>query len=228
MASAPVAQLPEAEFVKSSKGGEKLICQGFIYRHKHNLKSGAKYWECDKHRSDQCKGACKTVSAGDKTLVEAIADHNHLPTPDVATKLRLKGQMRTQALAQPTASVSNLAAASLQTVDKPQLPFAPTNENLKRAAWRARSADLKKKLREEPAPEPNYASLTDLVLPAVKVHEEEFLLYDSGPGPKRIVLFGTSSTVAALANSETWKDDVLVWCGQYSCSLDSLGVVSEN
>ena len=28
---------------------------------------------------------------------------------------------------------------------------------------------------EEPAPEPNYANLTNLVVPAVKVHEEEFV-----------------------------------------------------
>ena len=207
-AAAP-AQGPEAEFVKSVRGGDKLVCEGFVYRKKDNLKEGAKFWECDQRDKGQCKASCKTVKAGEKIVVQDMKAHNHLPSPETVTQLRLKTEVRKQAVAQPTATVSNLAAASLQKVDKADLPYAPSNLGLKRTAWRARSYDQQKKLRDagHAAPEPNYATLTDFVLPEVKVHQEEFLLYDSGPGAKRIVLFGTQSTLDALRNSETWLAD---------------------
>lgn len=211
-AAPPVAQAAvtsEGELIKTIRGGHKLACDGFIYRHKHNNSNGIKGWQCDQADKHNCKGACKTKQDGDKVIVEVTTRHNHLPTPDVVTGLRLKAQMREQAVAQPTATVVNLAASSLQGVVKESLPFAPSNHSLKREAWKSRRVDAQKKMRAvgEGSPEPEYATLTELVLPDVKVHDEQFLLFDSGPGPKRIVLFGCQSVVDTLANSETWIAD---------------------
>ena len=212
MAAAPAgeaAALLEGVVVSTTRRGKKLICQGFTYRFKHDMKGGIKGWQCDQADKNACKGTCKSRQEGDKVTVEVTSQHNHLPTPDVVTSLRMNSRMREQALSQPTATVSNLAAGSLQQLGREAVPFAPTNEVLKRAAWKSRRNDQCKKLRlaEAGPAQPEYATLTNPVLLEVKVNDEGFLLCDSGPGPKRIVLFGCKSAVDVLATCKVWLSD---------------------
>ena len=118
MAAAPAgeaAALLEGVVVSTTRRGKKLICQGFTYRFKHDMKGGIKGWQCDQADKNACKGTCKSRQEGDKVRVEVRGQHNHLPPPDVVTSLRIKSRMREQALSQPTATVSNLAASSLNS-----------------------------------------------------------------------------------------------------------------
>ena len=57
---------------------------------------------------------------------------------------------------------------------------------------------------------PNCRSLEELASPQELLGRpdgERFLLYDSGSGPERIVMFGTQAGVRALRGSEVWSAD---------------------
>ena len=45
-----------ASFVKSAKGGDKLIYEGFIYVKCGNGKDGKRYWRRETWRSGKCSG----------------------------------------------------------------------------------------------------------------------------------------------------------------------------
>ena len=44
----------EMEFVKTSKGGQKLIRNNFMYHLNKTLKNGTTYLKCDKRQSGSC------------------------------------------------------------------------------------------------------------------------------------------------------------------------------
>ena len=56
---------------------------------------------------------------------------------------------------------------------------------------------------------PNYRSLEELVIPnkLLQRNDGDFLLFDSGPGEGRILLFGAASNLVALRNAEVWGSD---------------------
>ena len=82
----------------------------------------------------------------------------------------------------------------IQTVDRADLPFVPSNKKLRRLLWDKRNTEREKQEANDPgAADAEYKDLLTMVLP--EVHGEDFVLYDSGPGPDRIVMFGTQTTL---------------------------------
>ena len=56
----------------------------------------------------------------------------------------------------------------------------------------------------------NYNSLEELYIPPnlmIRPGGDEFLLYDSGPGVGRILLFGAEANIAAIRSATVWAAD---------------------
>ena len=63
------------EYVKSNKGGFKLLYNNYMYVKQKVLKNGAVCWECDRRRN---KFACKTkLPVLDDQIIKVINDHTH-------------------------------------------------------------------------------------------------------------------------------------------------------
>ncbi|KAJ8917350.1 hypothetical protein NQ315_002372 [Exocentrus adspersus] len=67
--------MDQIEYVKSNKGGVKIIYKGYMYTVHKNKKCGGVRWRCAQ-RSFNCKGSISTNAAG-SVLVNM--PHNHLP-----------------------------------------------------------------------------------------------------------------------------------------------------
>ena len=56
----------------------------------------------------------------------------------------------------------------------------------------------------------NLKSLEELIIPLeyrLTAKGDDFLLYDSGPGPQRILIFGTQMNLEMLNTSQIWLSD---------------------
>ena len=67
------------EYVKSEKGKEKLLFEGFVYVKQKNLAKGVVSFECKKCRySTTCKAKVKVFG---NQVVEWLHEHTHGPDP---------------------------------------------------------------------------------------------------------------------------------------------------
>ena len=63
------------EYVKSNKGGFKLLYDNYMYVNQKVLKNGAVCWECDQRRN---KFACKAkLHVLDDQIIKETNDHTH-------------------------------------------------------------------------------------------------------------------------------------------------------
>jgi len=73
------------EFVKSNKGGTKLLHEGFVYVQAKTLKCGDVTYECELRRnSKQCKARARVRG---EEVIEMVNDHTH--APDIAHNLQM-------------------------------------------------------------------------------------------------------------------------------------------
>ena len=188
----------DATFVKTQRGGDKLLHEGFTYRVKHKLNQGMKSWSCDLKGSN-CPGSVKTKPQGDGVVVTVVRPHSHLPVPDKVRGLEIKTKVIAQAVQQPTATAANVVAVEVGKMTREDLAFVPSNKKLKWSVWRSRKSSREKEAAVDDAVvEAEYKDLLTMILPEVDVQGESFLLYDSGPGEERIVIFATQHNLDIL------------------------------
>ena len=84
------------EYIKSVRGGDKLVYEGHIYVKQKDLANGVVSFECEERRN---KSACKVkvkVDSRKRTVVGRINDHTHAPdaTKTEAAKTLWKIKMK--------------------------------------------------------------------------------------------------------------------------------------
>eukprot|EP00973_Karenia_brevis_P059625 8300585-Karenia_brevis.AAC.1 len=131
-------------FVPSKRGADKLFHEGYLYTCRYKASDGSKRWICDR---EDCAGTCKTRLEGLQVVAEAGAAHYHLPEPERAQAAQVRGKARAEAKSQAAATAQQVAASALEGVAAEAMPTVPSNTHLKRAAWRARYAEQKKRAR---------------------------------------------------------------------------------
>ena len=169
------------------------------------MPNGSKTWQCT-----NCKAGCKTQMVDGSLTADVYRAHNPtcFPQPERIHAAKVKKEMKELAKQQPTASVNSLAADALGSVGADDMPFVPSNEKLKRAAWNARASERKKRRDNGIGQDACYDSMETLTWPdPLEVQGEAFIMHDTGPGPNRIVLFGTQKTLHMLARSDVWLAD---------------------
>jgi len=185
--------------VPSKVGKETFIFNGFeYYTHRVN-NEGIKFWRCCKARSIKCKA--NLVSDGTKVIRINVADHNH--ESNVARVLARKavGKMKT------TISNTQAGCSATQGMVSSQLPdhvlmALPTKTTLGRVLRRHKQKLLSSDDGDSPLP-PCPIDLTF----AVPDRFADFVLYDSGPGPDRLLICGCNELLDGLARSTFWLAD---------------------
>ena len=177
------------KLIKSSKGHDKLSHEGFIYNFQRE-DSVKKQWRC---QVKNCRGRIHTKSTN---IPKMIGEHCHGPEIGAEEVLVFRAGIKRRAQEShdnPHRIVAEISG-SMSEIAKTLLP---PEKSLKRTCQRARPARA------------NPTSLLDLVIDQnIKtLGGKEFLIYDSGPGSDRILMFGTEENKHILTISSIWMAD---------------------
>ena len=83
------------EFVKSDKGKDKVIFEGYVYVKQKNLANDVVLFECEKRRN---KAECKAkIKIRGEVLVGRFNEHFHGPDPGRQEVLKAVQRMKRQA-----------------------------------------------------------------------------------------------------------------------------------
>ncbi|GAB0093359.1 hypothetical protein DMENIID0001_084490 [Sergentomyia squamirostris] len=86
----------ELTFVKSRKGADQLVHNGYIFQHEKE-RNGKRIWRCILYSKANCRGRVHTVGA----TVKEIKVHNHEPDEDEIIVRRCLGEITERAKAGP-------------------------------------------------------------------------------------------------------------------------------
>jgi hypothetical protein len=172
------------DFIKSEKGKDLLVDQGYIYRHERIISnSGKVIWRCIDHAKKKCRGRCHTIGQH----VTHRSGHNHAPDAAKVEARRALNIIKDRAISSQDAPTNIIAQAS-SSISQAAAGQLPSLSSIIRNILRFR-------VREGQAP-PNPATLADLVIHpnseyAQTKNGENFLQFDSGPSEDRILIFST-------------------------------------
>ena len=187
------------EFVKSEKGKDKLIYEGFEYVKQKNLANEVVSFECIQRRY---KSACKAkVKVLGQEIVGRLHEHTHGPDP--ARKEVLKAVEKMKRRAEETEETpQQIITQSVSCLSQDAKANLPTMHVLRRSVRRCRQQV------GNPVPVP--LSGEDFNIPdryKMTNDGQSFLLYDSGPSNKRILIFGTQENLRLLEINPHWFMD---------------------
>ncbi|XP_068242204.1 uncharacterized protein [Palaemon carinicauda] len=185
------------QFIESEKGKKKLINDGyFFYKDKQNEEKI--YWKCDKYHKIKCKE--RVTTQGDE-IVKEIKEHNHVcdAAEGEAQKVTENVSKRaTSTIQAPHALISNALVGCSEAAAVKR----PKPQSMKRTVRGIRF--------ENNCLPPLPQCRSDLFFTdeyTKSCRGENFLLFDSGPTEKRIVIFATQRCTNILANSDRWYGD---------------------
>jgi hypothetical protein len=187
------------DFVRSNKGGEFLVVNGHTFR-QEKIINEKRIWKCTEYRTSKCKSRCHSK---DDILTKQPTEHNHVP--DLARIKAKKIMDEIKKKAKTTQESTHHIAASASVSEEISVAVTvqlPKVANIKQTIRRVRHAAQ--------APLPNPTNLEELDLPeeyTKTLQGENFLLFDSGPGPQRILIFSTTANMDLLASCPNWYAD---------------------
>ncbi|KAF7637780.1 MULE domain-containing protein [Meloidogyne graminicola] len=193
-----------ASFVKSKKGAEKLVFEGFIYVKCRSVES-TRYWRCEFWRSGKCTGFAITDSNNN---VKVTKQHNHGPSPTRIELARIKDRINIAAT-NSTLSARALVNRQLAGISDKAKTELPKLKNLEKTVGRKRFAN------GQHVPVPH--TLSEICIPeqlqkTKTVLQENFLLADTGPEDnERIIMFASRTDLARLATCDVWVCDGTFW-----------------
>ncbi|XP_071747499.1 uncharacterized protein [Lepeophtheirus salmonis] len=190
------------ELINSSRGGQKLIFEGFIYVKQKNLANEIISYECQMRRNfRECKA--KIHISGNNHIVRRINEHTHAPDIGKANALKVRNSIKrrtedTGESAQQILSQELFGISEDVTVNLPALP------SIRRCIRRHRQ-----QLRNTTPPLPQ--SRKEIVFPEIMKSTptgDKFLIYDSGYGDEeRFLIFATYRNLQILEKSINWFCD---------------------
>ena len=187
------------EFIKSNKGGMKIAFEGYVYCKQKELANEVLLYECELRRSrNYCKAKIKVKN---NELVSKVNEHTH---PADATRIQnLKALQEMKNRARDTQETPHqIVTRAVEGMSEECSAILPTISHLKRNLRQCRQRS------QNSLPVPQ--NTQDLVIPQEYKNTkngEQFLLYDSGPINRRILIFGTEKSVSYLEKCEHWYMD---------------------
>jgi hypothetical protein len=212
-APVPDQAAPPPRLFSSTRGGEKLSADGFLYL-KKRVSADTTVWRCELYKKT-CKGACSTKLTADGTVyVVNSTEHNHFATPVRRDTQLLAATLKNAVVAEPTANLKRLCSVALARKSTQKLAELPAASTLARLAEGFRRRDSRNKQNAQLAAadaEPGQADLSTTRVPPelFQPNNEAFLLHDSGPehGNKLLLVLATTAGVQALLESKFWLSD---------------------
>ena len=93
------------EFITSSKGGRKLVIEGYTYCKNESLTNGSSRWECEERRSKNgCNARVKLYE--NEEIIKGPGEHKHPPKPENIAVGKVRSNMRR--MANETTSTPNI------------------------------------------------------------------------------------------------------------------------
>lgn len=187
------------QFVKSQKGKDLLVYHGHMFSKEKTDENRKIIWKCLSYAKSKCSARIHTMDDG---VIKEPHDHNHAPDQAKVQVKNVISGMKDRAETAPETSTHQIVAASVVNLGvavQGQLPSVPC---LKRTVQR-----LRQQVNEAP---PNPLSLEDLQIPnryQLTDTGAQFLIWDSGPGPDRILMWSTEQNLDLLARSHHWYAD---------------------
>lgn len=188
-------------FVSSTRGKVKACNNGYVYYFDKQSKMDKKisFYLCEEYRKLRCPAR---VHIRDNEVIDRSKEHNHAPDSKRKSVLNVLSAIKTKASTsteRPVAIVSD----NIAVVPPAIAASLPTTSNLRRTIQRVRQRqqvtprqrDKKGKLDEITSPQRRANSADD----------EQYLLYNSGPGDESILIFGTQKLLQFLKNSSHWS-----------------------
>ncbi|XP_069973499.1 uncharacterized protein [Penaeus vannamei] len=142
---------PAMELLTTSRGGRKLLYEGYAYTKQRTHESTVR-WECSRKKTAMCRGSL--ITDADVSRVQAVSDHTHAADAVAMTALKVRREIMD------TAEVSGgrpgqILADKLATCPQEVLAALGKKESLKRQIRRARRGAATPDLRAmEGAPHP--------------------------------------------------------------------------
>ena len=93
------------EFITSSKGGRKLVIEGYIYCKNKSQTNGSSCWECEERRSKNGCNARVTLYENEE-FIKGPSEPKHPPRPENIAVGKIRSNMRR--MANETTSTSNI------------------------------------------------------------------------------------------------------------------------
>ena len=196
--------------MKSSRGKEKLISNGFVYRHERSKRDNH-YWVCERK---QCKGrgilrGCNEYNSRDGQFEMSCA-HNHAAEEGRETVLRATTAMTEEGTTS-TAVPAAIVQSHREKLSRQVAPHLPSEEALRQRIRRLRRI----KFPAEPQTRGQINIPQDL---KNTLGDDAFLLFDSADELRndeyeddddlgRILCFGTLECLRKLAESPIWFCD---------------------
>ena len=190
------------EFVKSNKGRDLLLVDGYTFRYEKTIKEKS-HWKCTDYDKFKCRARCHTEG---KDIVK-VSVHNHVPDAAKVEIRKTIEKMKVQAKTTQE-STHQIVAASLRDISTAVAGQLPPVRSIKQTVRRAR--------RQDGVPLANPANLDELEIPdAYKktMKGDDFLKFDSGSGPHRILIFTTSANLRLMSDCQNWYAD-----GTFKCT----------
>ena len=111
------------EIVKNSRGGPKLLYNGYSYVQKKGSKS-TKRWGCSQYSTFKCKGSLTTDLAGDK--IKSTTEHTHPPQNEEVVKMVADLTERASKSREKTSTILTQAVLQTQEDVRADLPKMET------------------------------------------------------------------------------------------------------
>ncbi|GAB0098443.1 hypothetical protein DMENIID0001_141740 [Sergentomyia squamirostris] len=189
-------------FVKSQMGTDLLVCGGYTFG-KEKQVEGKSFWKCTfynsrKKKDDIAPIKCKGRAVMTDSTVTLTGHHFH--SPDFTDELSRNANNEVVRLAKETRDAPrNIVMAVAGSVSVLHASGIRKTGNLKKLVQRQRKGKVAMP-----------KTLEELILTngdCVTSGGEDMLLYDSGPGRNRTVIFATISNLEFLALNTTWVVD---------------------
>ena len=192
------------DHVKSERGNNKIIHEGYIYVKQKNLARGVISYECElrkrgKHNSGECKAKIKVMNG---EVVGRTNQHTHAAVAGRPETLHVRDTMKRRAL-ETMEPPQQILATCLQEISEASATQLPPFRTIRRAIRRT------KQQANNPLPLP--PTVNDLHIPEIyqrTTTNEQFLLYDNEDADvARMLIFATQQDLHLLARSKHWFID---------------------
>ena len=218
------------EFLPSQRGKEKLLLNGFLYRHQRS-RGQTHYFRCE---DDACPGTATLRNVPHFNSLDgevAVGQpHNHDPEPGRAAMVRLRLAIKRDAQ-KTTAPPSAIIQQHRQDVPVKDAGNMPSDKAMRQAIHRQRKKDFPTEPRTK----------GEILLPESLVNtvaEENFVLFDTfdpddlaaGPdeGDDRILAFGTRRNLEHLSKCRQWfLDGTFKSCPQLFAQLYTINGLND-
>jgi FLYWCH zinc finger domain/MULE transposase domain len=189
----------EIEFGRTKRGKETLLVNNFEYWFEKQNGQGEKLWRCCKRQSFHCKAFIRT--RGTSVVDKRCPEHTH--QGNVAASLARKAVADMKVKMTETIATPSSSQAAVIVQIGPQVQMAlPKRASVSRVLRRHRQIKMQIGGTRSTLPPPP----TDRTF-EMPERFQPFVLFDSGPGADRLLIFGDRGVMESLGRAKLWLAD---------------------